>query len=317
MTVGSGRLLLMRKRTLGSGGPEVPVIGLGCMGMSAAYGERDDAESTRTLHVVDCAALETERDPLSDIDTIEAELAAYGGLADRPRLAALNKIDVPDARDLAEIARPDLEARGLPVYEVSAATREGLRELTYAMARAVEEHRAAAPPPERTRIVIRPTAVDDSGFTLSPDGEGGWVVHGTKPQRWVRQTNFDNDEAVGYLADRLARIGIESALARAGAEPGCAVRIGDWTFDWQPSAYAAQEYVPGPRGTDYRIEGPSERVQAVERLAARKARRVHDDGVADWSDDLSDDVSDDLSDDLDGSAVADARGFVIGREADE
>src|SRR6266511_4046763 len=78
------------------------------------------------VHVIDTAALETERDPLSDIDAIERELAAYGGLEDRPRLVALNKIDVPDGRALAELVRPDLEARGLPAFEVSAVTHEGL-----------------------------------------------------------------------------------------------------------------------------------------------------------------------------------------------
>src|SRR5690349_2767651 len=83
------------------------------------------------LHVVDTASMDPGRDPLSDIDAIEAELAAYGGLEDRPRLVALNKIDVPDGRELAALVRPDLEARGLRVFEVSAVTREGLRELTY------------------------------------------------------------------------------------------------------------------------------------------------------------------------------------------
>src|SRR4051795_6073763 len=65
------------------------------------------------VHVVDCAVLETERNPVGDIAAIEAELSAYGGLADRPRLVALNKVDIPDARDLAELVRPDIEARGL------------------------------------------------------------------------------------------------------------------------------------------------------------------------------------------------------------
>ena len=225
------------------------------------------------VHVVDCATLEPDRDPLSDIDAIEAELAAYGGLEDRPRVVALNKIDVPDARELAELVRPDLEARGLAVYEVSAATREGLRELTYALAALVEERRTAAPPPERTRIVIRPEAVDDSGFTVEPAPDGAYVVRGARPERWVRQTNFDNDEAVGYLADRLARLGVEDVLAKAGAEPGCTVRIGSHEFDWQPTLYPDEEYVPGARGTDRRIAGPSTRVGAAERKAMRQARR--------------------------------------------
>ena len=72
------------------------------------------------------------------------------------------------------------------------------------------------------------------------------MVHGAKPERWVRQTNFDNEEAVGYLADRLARLGIEEALAKAGAEPGCLVRIGAFEFDWQPTVYAGKRVHPRP-----------------------------------------------------------------------
>jgi GTP-binding protein len=225
------------------------------------------------VHVVDCATLEPGRDPLSDIDAIEAELAAYGGLADRPRLVALNKIDVPDARELAEIVRPDIEARGLRVFEVSAATGEGLRELTYALGDLVAARRAQAPPPEPTRIVIRPPAVDDTGFTIEQDPDGVYVIRGAKPERWVRQTNFDNDEAVGYLGDRLARLGVEDALAKLGAEPGCPVRIGAREFDWVPLVYAGAEFTPGARGTDYRLETASDRLSAAQRLAARKARR--------------------------------------------
>jgi GTPase len=223
-------------------------------------------------HVVDTATLEPGRDPLADIDAIERELAEYGGLAGKPRVVVLNKIDVPDGRDLADLVRPDLAANGLPVFEVSAATREGLTGLTYALAAIVREHRAAAPPAEPTRIVLRPTAVDDDGFTVAPDADG-FVVRGAKPERWVRQTNFDNDEAVGYLADRLARLGVETALAKAGAQPGVLVRIGTREFDWQPTVYDGGDFVPGNRGTDYRLEEPSTRDSAAQRLAARKARR--------------------------------------------
>ena len=60
--------------------------------------------------------MEPGRDPITDLDVLEAELAAHGGLADRPRLVVLNKIDVPEARELAELVRADLEARGLPVF---------------------------------------------------------------------------------------------------------------------------------------------------------------------------------------------------------
>ena len=222
-------------------------------------------------HVVDCATFEPDRDPVSDLATIEAELAAYRtSLADRPRVVVLNKVDVPDGRELADIVRPELEARGLEVHEVSAATREGLRELSYALARLVAADRAGRPVEEATRIVLRPTAVDDLGFTVERDEEG-FVVRGAKPERWVRQTDFSNDEAVGYLADRLARLGVEKALAEAGAEPGAWVTIGDVGFDWQPTEL--EEAASGLRGQDDRLTR-STRVRADERRWAKDLRRA-------------------------------------------
>ncbi|HEX6336544.1 MAG TPA: GTPase ObgE [Jiangellaceae bacterium] len=210
------------------------------------------------VHVVDCATMEPGRDPLTDIEVIERELESYGGLAERPRLVALNKVDVPEARELAEMVRPDLEQRGWPVYLISAATREGLRDLTFAMGKVVAEARAAAPPPEPTRLVLRPTPVDETGFTVTREGER-FRVRGTKPERWVRQTDFSNDEAVGYLADRLARLGVEQALLKAGAQPGVEVLIGPEdnavVFEWEPSIIAGAELLHGPRGTDARLDG--------------------------------------------------------------
>jgi GTPase len=232
------------------------------------------------VHVVDCATFEPQRDPVSDVAALEDELARYEGalggvLADRPRLVALNKIDVPDARDLAELVRDEVSARfGWPVFEISTATREGLRELTFAMAEQVHAHRAALPVAEPTRVVLRPTAVDDAGFAIAPDPElpGGFVVRGARPERWIRQTNFDNDEAVGYLGDRLARLGVEEALAQAGAMPGCPVTIGDVTFDWEPSTPAGMAVLHSGRGTDRRLE-QNDRARAADRLAARIDRR--------------------------------------------
>ncbi|HEV2087773.1 MAG TPA: GTPase ObgE, partial [Cryptosporangiaceae bacterium] len=174
------------------------------------------------VHVVDTATEEPGRDPVADIDALERELAEYGGLADRPRLVVLNKVDLPHGRDLAEIVRPDLEARGHRVFEVSTVTREGLRPLLFALAELVEADRAGRAAPSATRIVLRPTAVNEVAFTVvrDPAVPDGFLVRGTKPDRWVKQTDFSNDEAVGYLADRLARLGVEDALAKAGARPG-------------------------------------------------------------------------------------------------
>jgi GTP-binding protein len=243
------------------------------------------------LHVVDCATEEPGRDPLSDLDAIERELAEYGGglagdLADRPRLVALNKVDVPAARELAELVKSDLEARGLAVFEISAATREGLRELAFALGARVEAYRASRAVPEPTRIVLRPRAIGDVDFTVErdPADPDAFVVRGGKPERWIKQTDFTNDEAVGYLADRLARLGVEDALAAAGAVPGAAVTIGEVTFDWEPTlrsgAAALATGAIGPRGSDLRLAADA-RTGADDRLAGKRSRhRGHRD--PDW-----------------------------------
>ena len=75
------------------------------------------------VHVLDCGTLETDRNPLIDLDVIEAELAHYGGLNDRPRLIALNKIDLPDGKAMADMVQSTLEERGYQVFQVSAAAR--------------------------------------------------------------------------------------------------------------------------------------------------------------------------------------------------
>jgi GTP-binding protein len=166
------------------------------------------------------------------------------------------------------------------VYAVSAATGEGLPEFGYALAAAVEAHRASLPPMEPARVTIVPKAVDDSGFTVERDPEDpeGFIVRGVRPERWIRQTDFTSDEAVGFLADRLNRLGVEEQLAKAGAVEGDAVTIGGVTFDWVPTLPAGTLTVEesaglGGRGTDSRIDAPH-RVRAEERLAAKKARRV-------------------------------------------
>ncbi|GAA0561180.1 GTPase ObgE [Actinomadura livida] len=221
--------------------------------------------SSTLAHVLDCATMEPGRDPVSDFEVIERELQAYDRvlgdrpLSDRPRIVVLNKVDVPDGRDLAEMVRPDFEERGLRVFEVSAATHEGLRELSFAMAAMVEQYRASLPAPEPTRLVIRPEPVGGGAdFEVKEIGDNTYLITGEKPVRWLRQTDFANDEAVGYLADRLARLGVEDALAAAGAAAGATVLIGtvddSVVFDWEPEV-AAGGGASGPRGTDRRLGG--------------------------------------------------------------
>src|SRR5690606_14363696 len=206
--------------------------------------------------VIDCATMEPGRDPVTDYEVIEAELDAYGKLEGRPRMVVLNKADVPDARDLADLVRSDFEERGLRVFTVSAATREGLRELTYAMGEWVAAARAVRPIEEPTRLVIRPRQLGEAGFKVRKVNDNLFQVTGEKPERWIRQTDFSNDEAVGYLADRLERLGVEDALAKAGATAGAEVVIGPmeggYVFDWHPTL-GEEALRQGPRGTDNRL----------------------------------------------------------------
>jgi GTP-binding protein len=244
------------------------------------------------LHVLDCATLEPGRDPLSDLDVILAELAAYEvpegqtPLLERPQIVALNKVDVPEARDLAEMVRPDLEARGFRVFEISTVSHEGLRPLTFALGELVDRHRAtAAVEVPAERVVIRPKGAEKP-FTVRVEGGtygNVYRVLGEKPVRWVQQTDFQNEEAVGYLADRLERLGVEDELFRVGATPGATVVIGEGdglVFDWEPSMSSAAELMVAPRGTDPRLAQGGRRTttqrreQYYERMDAKAALRA-------------------------------------------
>ncbi|MGO1950649.1 MAG: GTPase ObgE, partial [Mycobacteriaceae bacterium] len=246
-------------------------------------------ERTAVLaHVVDCAALESERNPLDDIRALEAELASYqselsvdaglGDLGDRPRVVILNKIDVPDAREMAELMRPELEEEfGWPVFEISTASHEGLDQLRYALMGIVTEHRAAHPVEEVAPQVIVPKHKRRKGevdfeVTEDPQFEDAFIVTGEKLERWIRQTDFENDEAVGYLADRFAKAGVEDALYKAGAVEGCEVTIGPITFEWEPQTAAGVDLMPSGRGTDRRLDR-TDRSTSDERKRASQARR--------------------------------------------
>lgn len=267
---------------------------------------------TALLHVLDCATLEPGRDPISDLDIILAELAAYPvpegqrPLLERDQLIALNKVDVPDGRELADLVRPELESRGYRVFEVSAVSRAGLRELSFALAALVEEDRVIkAAEKSAPRIVIRPRAVNEVDFVVKVEGGSFGNVYrviGAKPERWVAQTDFTNDEAVGFLADRLAKLGVETELFKSGAVPGSTVMIGAGggvVFDWEPTVSSAAELIASPRGTDMRLEegrrltSKTRRANYLERMDAKAAARAEleregEGGV--WNDDEGFDV---------------------------
>lgn len=231
------------------------------------------------LHVIDCATLEPGRDPISDLEVIRAELAAYAvpedqiPLLDRPQLVALNKVDVPEARELAEFVRPEIEAMGFRVFEISTASHEGLRKLGFALGEVVEAERARriAEDQKPVRITLTPKAVNNAGFRVKTEGGTYGTVYrvlGEKPELWVAQTDFQNDEAVGYLADRLHKLGLDDALVKAGAVEGSTVVIGPGNgvvFDWEPTLTSAAEVQIGSRGSDSRFDRSDRRTTSERR----------------------------------------------------
>ena len=264
-------------------------------------------------HVIDCATLEPGRDPISDYEALERELSVYADSLDlplgaipipeRPRIVILNKADVPEAKELAEFVAPEFEARGMATFIISTASHAGLKELNFALADMVarmrEEVAEREAAEEQARVVIKPLqrtnagrrrASDENGtpldFTIERkelgNGESWFEVTGRKPERWVQQTNFDNDEAVGYLADRLAKLGVEDELRRQGAHPGDEIRIGRGeravAFDWDPTIAAGAEMLDGAplgaRGKDLRLNDDEGRVRR--RTNAERRREYHE-----------------------------------------
>jgi GTP-binding protein len=289
------------------------------------------------VHVIDCATYEPGRDPVSDYEALEKELAFYDAhldlpigtlpLSKRPRVIVLNKIDVPEARELAEMVRPQFEKMGLPVYLISTATHEGLKELTFALARQVDHTRElvaqlAAQQEQKAdedRTVLHPLAMRRNraknpapAFTVVRQGDRSgkywFVVDGDKPRLWVVQTDFSNNEAVGYLADRLAALGVEDALRRAGALEGDEVHIGpkgnEVIFNWEPQISAGAEGLDEAplvsRGEDARLRdyGYAHRRSTQERRkdyhlrmdrrAAARASQERERKAGHWTDPSSD-----------------------------
>ncbi len=168
---------------------------------------------------------------------------------------------------------------------MSTKTGAGLKQLSYAMAQLVMDQRANQPVREPVRVVVKPQTPAGPDFlvTRESDGQSGfvWRVRGQKPQRWVRQTDFTNGEAVGYLADRLNKIGIEDELLTLGAQPGDAVAIGGddaVIFDFAPQIDIGAELL-SRRGQDNRLESlrpavQRRRVKDAEYHAAKEAEKA-------------------------------------------
>lgn len=188
------------------------------------------------LHVLDAAPLEPDRDPLTDLGVIREELRRHEpSLLERIEIVALNKVDLPDGKAMADMLRADIEAQGFEVFEVSALTGAGLDPLRYRLGQLVHQIRQAEEPvvtQEPDHVVIRFTP-KESDFEVRAVDDGYEVV-GARIERWIQMTPLDQPEAARYLQGRLRRAGVDRALAEAGARAGDDVFIGDVVFEFEP-----------------------------------------------------------------------------------
>lgn len=181
-------------------------------------------ERTRALlHLLDGA--KPYEEILHDKATIEAELRAWNPmLSDKPVLLCLSKLDLPHARDtLVRLQETFSDCHG-----ISAATREGTRELVYAIARTLR----GAPEPPHVEPEARIDLVPRNAFSVERARDGVFVVSGKSVERLAQMTNFESDEALARFERALVRIGVERKLREMGASEGDTVRIGYIEFTY-------------------------------------------------------------------------------------
>jgi GTP-binding protein len=180
-------------------------------------------ERSRVLVVMCDLAPADGRPPAEQERILLTELRRYRAeLCDRPRLVVGSKADV---------ALPAFA--GFEGLRISAVTGEGIAELLGRLARMVTEARAAEPAVPREPVVLRPAP---EGFSVERAPDGAFVVSGRAAERAVAVNDLTNPEALAYVQGRLRRMGLDRALARAGARPGDTVHVGGLTFEYQPDA---------------------------------------------------------------------------------
>jgi GTP-binding protein len=182
-------------------------------------------ERTRALvHLLDGA--KSLEEILADKVTIEDELRAWNPtLPEKPTLLVLNKIDLPQARESLEALR----ARFPEIRGISAATHEGVRELTLAVARTIEH----APMPDvAAPASARIELISPDAFAVVRGDDGAFVISGERVERLAAMTDFDSDEALARFERALGKMGVEKRLQEMGAAEGDTVRIGPYEFTY-------------------------------------------------------------------------------------
>lgn len=189
-------------------------------------------ERTRVLvHLLDM----TREEPLADFALINGELEAFGhGLAEKPQIVALNKIDDENARARVELLADDLGALGVPWYAISAVTGEGTQELAAAALTALRQAQAEEASAQAEIIpVLQPEPVRRGRYETYVDEDGVVVLDGPTPN-WLAQTlDLHDREPREEFFSRLRRMGVARAMRRLGVVEGDLIRVGGVEVKWQ------------------------------------------------------------------------------------
>lgn len=183
------------------------------------------------VHVVDVSGSEG-RDPVADFDAINLELTQYNeSLASRPQIVVANKADIMTDDSLLEILKAHVEALGYPLFTISAAAQQGVRELVYAIANKLRElPPVAVYEPE---YVKRPPQVDTSSPVEITVEDGVYLVEGPWLQRLISNTNFGDYESRLWFDKMLRESGLFDRLEAMGIQDGDLVSMYDLEFEYQ------------------------------------------------------------------------------------
>ncbi len=186
-------------------------------------------ERTRLIiHVADISGIEG-RDPAEDFEKINNELALYSEkLADTPQIVAANKSDIIQDEEKAENFRKYIKEKGLKLFEISAATGAGVRELMLYTASVLE---TLEPVKVYESDFVPEEEKEEEPFTITRDGDV-FVVAGPLVEKLFGSVNFDDDESMGYFERTLRREGVIDALREMGAGEGSTVRMDETEFDF-------------------------------------------------------------------------------------
>ncbi|MDR1589669.1 MAG: GTPase ObgE [Oscillospiraceae bacterium] len=181
------------------------------------------------IHVVDASCGEG-RSAAEDLETVNAELKLYSEkLASRPQLIAANKCDIADAATV-DAFREYTGLLGCDMFEVSAATGAGTRELINAVVRRLTEL-----PPTQVYFPDYTPPPPDAGSPEDLDvavSDGVWIIEGKWMERLVRNVNFADYESKMFFERALRSAGVYARLEEMGIRDGDTVSIYDLEFDY-------------------------------------------------------------------------------------